>query len=252
VVIFALCGFSLTRAAAEIKASWKEPWIAEMKKKTNNRMYIVDGNYLVNRSGPRVVESCEAIAEAIHPQLQGHFGHFGTDLLTSFDCAMALSEAGEHTGSTKVRPEPIKVEEQITNVSGNTTEDNHSTTNASCKESPIEVVSSQLKYLEKGDVKKAFALNSSANQDRWCGPERFSEVLKSHGDYRRLLEEPSKVGKCEEKDGMSTVVVTVPADESEGKKEVHFLWTMVMERSVDNINIEDVGFVWRTEKVGTP
>ena len=62
---------------------------------------------MVNRSGPRVVDSCEAIAEAIHPELRGHFGHFGTEFLTNLKQAMVLAEAGAQTGSAKVRPPPL-------------------------------------------------------------------------------------------------------------------------------------------------
>jgi iron complex transport system substrate-binding protein len=258
VVIFALCGFGLTRAAAEIKLSWKEPWIQKMKETTKNRMFLVDGNYLVNRSGPRVVESCEALAEAMHPHLQGHFGHFGTDLLTTFDSAMALAEAGEHTGSTKIRPEPFLIQEQPTNqlpAAGDTSTATKNVDDGNTKlyrEGPGQVVSTQLKYLEQGDVVKAFALNSIANQDRWCGPGRFSNVLKSHGDYRRLLKEPATVGNCNERDGISTVVVTLPANEKEETKEVSFLWTMILERLVEDEKEEEHTFVWRTEKVGSP
>jgi hypothetical protein len=63
---------------------------------------------MVNRSGPRVVDSCEAIAEAIHPELRGYFGHFGTEFLTNLKQAMVLAdEAGAQTGSAKVRPPPL-------------------------------------------------------------------------------------------------------------------------------------------------
>ena len=63
---------------------------------------------MVNRSGPRVVDSCEeAIAEAIHPELRGYFGHFGTEFLTNLKQAMVLAESGAQTGSAKVRPPPL-------------------------------------------------------------------------------------------------------------------------------------------------
>jgi len=252
VIIFALCGFGLTRAAAEIKLSWQEPWIQKMRETTKNRMFFVDGNYLVNRSGPRVVESCEALAEAINPHLQGHFGHFGTDLLASFDSAMKLAEAGEHTGSTKIRPEPFLIQEQMANELRVCDSDNDVDSDMKyCRESPEQVVSTQLKYLEIGDIVKAFALNSTANQDRWCGPERFSNVLKSHGDYRRLLKEHATVGSCNKKDGIATVLVTLSANEKEQTKEISFLWTMILERVVEDEKEEKRSFVWRTEKVGS-
>ena len=58
--------------------------------------FVVDGKYLANRLGPWVIESAKALAEMIHPSLLGHFGHHGTELLSTVEEAMALGEiAGE-------------------------------------------------------------------------------------------------------------------------------------------------------------
>lgn len=243
VVIFALCGFGLTRAAAEIKSSWNEEWISDIKKQTKDQIYIVDGNYLVNRSGPRVVESCEAISEALHREIQGHFGHFGTDLLMSYDDAIALENAGKHTGSQKVRPEPFEETSSMepTPIDKIPTTQKHNRNTSDTNESPAARASMQLKCLEKGDINAAFAFNSTANQARWCGPERFHAVLKSHDVFQRLLNESADVGKCEERGGVATVIVSLPA--FEGKERVNLVWTMVAEKQEED-------FVWRTEKVG--
>jgi len=243
VVIFALCGFGLTRAAAEIKSSWKEEWISAMKKETKGQMYIVDGNYLVNRSGPRVVESCEAISEALHPEIQGHFGHFGTDLLMSFDDAIALANEGKHTGSEKVRPEPFEETSSMepTPFYTSPTTQNSNGNTSDTNESPAECARMQLKCLETGDINTAFAFNSVANQARWCGPERFRAVLNSHDVFQRLLNEAAEVGTCEERGGVATVIVSLPA--FDGKDRVNLIWTMVAEKEEEEV-------VWRTEKVG--
>jgi len=260
VVIFALCGFGLSRAAAEIKSSWNEKWIDDMQKQTKGQMYVVDGNYLVNRSGPRVAESCEAIAEAIHPEyLRGHFGHFGTDLLSSFDMAMDFADAGERTGSEKVRPEPFK-EKPVEATSTLDASNIDTVAPARAIDDPAKIVSMQLKYLREGEIIEAFALNSVANQARWCGAERFSAVLQSHSDFQRLLQETATVGKCKERDGMATVIVSLLSssqkqnnnddekDDDGEKKKVDLLWTMITEKADDNDATE--GIVWRTEKVG--
>ena len=60
VVIFALCGFGLSRAASEIAKLWNEEKLERLHQVCggpgNGKMFVIDGNYLVNRSGPWVVE----------------------------------------------------------------------------------------------------------------------------------------------------------------------------------------------------
>ena len=260
VVIFALCGFGLSRAASEIANSsmWNKDRIEQLHRVCGGagagngngtcKMFVVDGNYLVNRSGPRVVESCEAIAEAIHPELRGHFGHFGTELLTSFEQAMVLAESGAQTGSAKVRPPPL-LEETTVSTAGSTGNDwKEKETPA---EGPAKVVAVQLKYLSNGEIDKAFSINSHANQDRWCVAERFEAVLRSHGDFQRLLTTTGSaiVGTVEEKGGIATVQVSLPPsdknDSNEGRGGVELLWTMIAETPGSGNHA-----VWRTEKVG--
>ena len=264
IIIFALCGFGLTRAASEIASSSAlSMGRIEQLKECGTRMYVVDGNYLVNRSGPRVVESCEALCEAIHPELRGHFGHFGTELLTTLDKALVMAENGLHTGSKKVRPvpfveteviqSPVPGEEKDGRPGGDISSskvDNHYAEDGTKTPTggPAEVVAKQLKSLELGEIEVAFALNSIANQDRWCGAERFAAVLRSHSEFRRLLEESAVVGAFEQKHNIATVRVSLPptnADKDGDGDRVELLWTMVAEEQVD-----DHATVWRTEKVG--
>lgn len=269
VIIFALCGFGLTRAASEIQSSSMfqseesnndgKSQIEQLRKSCDNNIYVVDGNYLVNRSGPRVVESCEAICEAIHPELRGHFGHFGTDLLTTLDKALVMEEEGVHTGSRKVRPQPfnevldenVDEDNKSSPSSGNMSADETSTIRT-ILESPDQVVAKQLICLETGEIETAFALNSVANQGRWCGADRFAAVLRSQNDFKRLLQEKALVGAVEEKDNVATVCVSLPS--KEGKKNsgenepVHLIWTMIVEESQSSSG--NAIMAWRTEKVG--
>lgn len=223
-----------------------------MKEVCNGQLYIVDGNYLINRSGPRVVESCEAIAEAIHPDLQGHFGHFGSDYLTTFDHAIALAEAGEVTGSAKVRPPPLaeeKVENENSYSSTNTNANNKEGGNISPPTmNPAETVTVQLEHLQNGEHTKAFGMNSSANQDRWCSPDRFLAVLRSHNDFKRLLDKDNGISVeldalKDKEGGIATVKVFLPA--LQNNDAVVLLWTMIAE-----IPSGSKQAAWRTEKVG--
>jgi iron complex transport system substrate-binding protein len=69
-VIIALpCGFDLERTRREMH------WIAdrsdwyELKAVQTSRVFICDGNQFMNRPGPRLVESLQAFAEMLHPEL---------------------------------------------------------------------------------------------------------------------------------------------------------------------------------------
>ena len=237
VVIFALCGFGLTRAASELLNSWGEERLKDLQERMP--VYVVDGNYLVNRSGPRLVESAEAIAEAIHDNLRGHFGHYGTEFLCSLDEAIDMARRGLHTGSKKARPHlVIDVGEKERNEAN---QENFETDLP--VQSPTEVVKEQLRLLRTGDIVHAFVLNSTANQMRWCGPERFESVLGGHDDFRRLLSEEAEIGDSEERDGIAAVPVTLPAGDN--SKRVNLIWTMVIDKSDDGKTS-----AWRTEKVG--
>jgi len=225
VVIFALCGFDLARSAAEVQTAWGDDAVAKLSDKCAGKLFVVDGNYLVNRSGPRLVESAEALAEAIHPCLQGHFGHYGTNYLTTFSAAPAF------TGSTKQRPKASPKVPPHLDVEKPAID-------------PAQVVSDQLSLLAAGNVTGAFALNSRANQDRWCGADRFETVLRGHGDFARLLQQDggAEVVASEIGEGSASVRVTLP--ELAACKAVYLVWTMVTE-------VHSNGrFVWRTEKVG--
>jgi hypothetical protein len=58
----------------------------------SGRVFVADGNYYFNRSGPRVVESAEMLAEMFWPELLGLFGHHGNGFAT-LEGAMAKMEA---------------------------------------------------------------------------------------------------------------------------------------------------------------
>lgn len=242
VVIFALCGFGLTRAAKELMQSLGDDKISQLQEAVpNQRVFIVDGNYLVNRSGPRVVESAEALAEVIHPSLTGHFGHYGTDKVISLVDAIAMVRAGIETGSDKASPTPFVQEPK---------DQDDGACDLLPNNTPDEEVKRQLEHLRNQDFTSAYALNSAANQSRWCSPGRFAFVLKSHDDFRRLLSETADIGEVQtdEKRGIATVQVMLPGNGSSGDTtELQLLWTLVVERQRGD---SETVASWRTEKVG--
>ena len=70
------CGFSIERTMKEIDLLLQRPGFAELKAVKSDRLYIADGNQYFNRSGPRIVDSIEILAEIIHPK-QFVFGYEG-------------------------------------------------------------------------------------------------------------------------------------------------------------------------------
>mmetsp|Transcript_12058 Transcript_12058/g.17680 ORF Transcript_12058/g.17680 Transcript_12058/m.17680 type:complete len:474 (-) Transcript_12058:352-1773(-) len=234
VLVFALCGFGLTRAVAEIEKSWGEKRLGALRK-LGCSVFVVDGNYLVNRSGPRVVESCESLAEAIHEDLRGHFGFLGTEMLASLDTALSWKETGIETGSQKIRP-PV-VEPTLDEPSSSLKQPSNPPSMA-----PADSVLAQLKCLQNEEIQTAFAWNSEANQQRWCGAERFEQILRGHDDFRRLMEEDATVVSSEALGNIATVKISLP--KTDEAPSVHFAWTLVVE-SGENAETS----LWKTERV---
>jgi len=222
-VVFALCGFSISRSAKEISKVWTAEEIRELRNICDDRVYITDGNFLFNRSGPRVVESAEVLLEAIHPSVRGHFDHFGSDFLMTLQGALDLGDKCDEK-SSKIRP-PVEEDEQDASKAPSA---------AVPTESASKMVEQQLKCLRSNDIHSAFAYNSVANQKRWCDATQFIRVLRSHNVFQNilheipLLDEPCANGVVHAKVQSGHVLV----------------WTCVVE------NDEEKGAVWRTERVG--
>jgi iron complex transport system substrate-binding protein len=70
------CGFDLARTRAELPALTSQPGWSELRAVREGRVFLGDGNALFNRPGPRVAETLECLAEALHPGAF-RFGHEG-------------------------------------------------------------------------------------------------------------------------------------------------------------------------------
>ncbi len=71
------CGFDLARTRAELGALERHPEWPRLRAVREGRVFLGDGNALFNRPGPRVAETLECLAEAMHPEAF-RFGHEGT------------------------------------------------------------------------------------------------------------------------------------------------------------------------------
>ena len=68
ILIVTPCGFSIARTLQEIDLLLNLPGWRDLESVKNNRVYIADGNAYFNRSGPRIVDTIEILAEIITPK----------------------------------------------------------------------------------------------------------------------------------------------------------------------------------------
>lgn len=76
IIILMPCGFSIERTLKEINLMLDLPGWNELKAVRQNGVFIADGNQYFNRSGPRITDSIEIMAEIINPR-QFIFGYEG-------------------------------------------------------------------------------------------------------------------------------------------------------------------------------
>ncbi len=65
VLVLSPCGFSLERTTVDIPLLQQHPGWQSLRAVQQKRVYAIDGNYYLNRSGPRLVESAELLGHAI-------------------------------------------------------------------------------------------------------------------------------------------------------------------------------------------
>ena len=85
VIVVSPCGLDLARTTAELAALASRPGWPALQAVRAGRVVLADGNAYFHRPGPRLVESLEILAEALHPAAFA-FGHRGRGW-------MALAEA---------------------------------------------------------------------------------------------------------------------------------------------------------------
>jgi iron complex transport system substrate-binding protein len=67
IIIISPCGYTINQTLKEIDLLLNLPGWRDLAAVKNNRVYIADGNAYFNRSGPRVVDTIEMLAEMITP-----------------------------------------------------------------------------------------------------------------------------------------------------------------------------------------
>ncbi len=69
VIAIALCGFDLARSLQDIPLLAAHPGWEALPAVQADRVYLLDGNAYFSRPGPRLVDSAEILAHALHPDL---------------------------------------------------------------------------------------------------------------------------------------------------------------------------------------
>jgi iron complex transport system substrate-binding protein len=69
VIVLMPCGFDLPRTLQEAGLLASRPGWHDLRAARDGRVFAVDGNAYFNRSGPRLVDSCEILASLLHPGL---------------------------------------------------------------------------------------------------------------------------------------------------------------------------------------
>ncbi len=70
VMVIACCGFGAERTREDLPILAAYPGFNELACVRDRRVYLTDGNAYFSRPGPRLVDSLEILAHALHPQVQ--------------------------------------------------------------------------------------------------------------------------------------------------------------------------------------
>jgi iron complex transport system substrate-binding protein len=69
VLVVACCGFDAVRTRQDLPILARYPGYGDLACVRAGRVYLVDGNAYFSRPGPRLVDSLEILAHALHPQI---------------------------------------------------------------------------------------------------------------------------------------------------------------------------------------
>jgi iron complex transport system substrate-binding protein len=90
VLVVACCGFTTERTLRDLPILRRYPHFAELTCVRTGRVFVVDGNAYFSRPGPRLVDSLEILAHALHPQVhpqpQGIPPAYRLESAELFDC----------------------------------------------------------------------------------------------------------------------------------------------------------------------
>lgn len=71
VILLACCGYDVARTLEDVPLLAAQPGWRDLPAVQNGAVWALDGSAYVSRPGPRLVESCELIAQCLHPNVFG-------------------------------------------------------------------------------------------------------------------------------------------------------------------------------------
>ncbi len=69
VVFIACCGFSVEQTLRDVPSLQAVPGWQDLPATRSGRVYVTDGSQYFSRPGPRLVDSLEILAHALHPEV---------------------------------------------------------------------------------------------------------------------------------------------------------------------------------------
>mmetsp|Transcript_12738 Transcript_12738/g.42009 ORF Transcript_12738/g.42009 Transcript_12738/m.42009 type:complete len:217 (+) Transcript_12738:126-776(+) len=200
---------------------------------SGSTMWVADGDSFFHRSGPRLVQAGEIIAEAAFPELLGRWGHHGVSLFT-------LNEALKRHAQVQAKQKPA------------VTKTDPATDFSSGPEvraiQPSEFVYEQVRLLcglTESGVEQVYEMCSHDFQDR-KSLEDFREMLaQSRFAILSNLHAFITVSRTDSVESEETVLLAVEAcfpNEPQGSGE-KFEWHVV------STSTQEGSIQWRTEKL---
>jgi iron complex transport system substrate-binding protein len=69
ILFVACCGYDVSKTLQDLELLRSEPHWSSIPAFRNHRVYVADGSQYFNRPGPRLVDSLEILAHALHPDI---------------------------------------------------------------------------------------------------------------------------------------------------------------------------------------
>jgi len=236
-IVISPCGFSIERTHEElfnnthppIKMMETKEW-RDLPAAKNGRVAIADGNKYFNRSSvASITGTAEIVAEIIHPELRGMYGHHGARWVR-------LEELGpfcERAGADPVRKEVVLAQgvggeqvQVVENKPNDIIEHHSTTTTASMNSLTIQHVSKQIAALQRQDYNAAFTMNSPANQKRLVSAEKFEAIVSGWPSFKVLTLPTTSCEYCEGSDDGTVMNVKVDATAEASGDVLHFVFDL--------------------------
>ena len=191
-IVLAPCGFTIERTREELRTVGlleSQEW-ENLPAVRNGRVAVADGNKYFNRSSVASIQgTAEMVAEIIHPELRGMYGHHGTRWVRIGELEAFCERKGAEPVRKEValapsdRPEPAAAAEIDKSTNGSRQPPSPSTERS---DPAIDHVARQIDSLRRGDYAAAFGLNSPANRKRLTSAEQFQAIVTGWTSFRTL------------------------------------------------------------------